>query len=72
MKRAKKEREDGSGYGVTPIIVPTRFARALVDMDPPLITTHKGGTVHHKCVNWRALERNKYAPWGIGHAARVN
>jgi hypothetical protein len=53
----------------TPAIKPSRFVRALVDMDPPFIQTRKGGTVPHKRVDWRALERNKYAPWGIGHAA---
>ena len=55
---------------LNPVVKPSRMARALVRMNPPFIQTKKGGVVPYWRIDWRALERNKYAPWGVGHAAK--
>lgn len=50
----------------TPIIKPTRYARALV-LQPVSLDRPNEGRVYR--VDHRALERSKYAPWGCGHAS---
>jgi len=57
------------GNMAMPKIRPSRFARALVPHDPPMLQTRKGGVVKWWVLDYKALERNKYAPWGRGHAA---
>lgn len=45
----------------------TKFNSVLVRI-PHLTHVHAQGVYR---VNWRELERNKYAPWGRGSASRL-
>jgi hypothetical protein len=59
----------GVGNPVTPAVRHTKMVRAMLPNDPPMLKTAKGGVVRFWKIDWRALERNKFAPWGVGHAA---
>lgn len=50
-----------------PVIKVCKFAQALV---PDLSLSSEFNRRYS--VDWRALERNKYAPWGRGHASGLS
>ncbi len=49
----------------------TKNTLALREMPETLKETHRGGVVRHSYIDHKALERNKYAPWGRGMASRL-
>lgn len=54
-----------------PVIKPTKSNNALVRQDERMLKLMPTTISNLYRVDWRALERNKYAPWGRGHASRL-